>query len=110
MKEHPKHLGHFAIFLLFLEALAQLNLSSQKGLMRVISYMGLNVQYDGVLFMAERETIEKVKEKQGILSKIQNFFTLGYGTKEDLRELNRKLRDNYYADTETCATYGKTYT
>lgn len=48
--------------------------------------------------MAERETIEKVKEKQGILSKIQNFFTLGYGTKEDLRELDRKLRDNYYAD------------
>ena len=66
--------------------------------MRVISYMGLNVQYDGVLFMAERETIEKVKKKQGILSKIQNFFTLGYGTKEDLRELDRKLRDNYYAD------------
>lgn len=46
--------------------------------------------------MAERETIEKVKEKQGILSKIQNFFTLGYGTKEDLRELDKKLRDNYY--------------
>ena len=48
--------------------------------------------------MAERETIEKVKKKQGILSKIQNFFTLGYGTKEDLRELDKKLRDNYYAD------------
>ena len=48
--------------------------------------------------MSERETIEKVKKKQGILSKIQNFFTLGYGTKEDLRELDRKLRDNYYAD------------
>jgi hypothetical protein len=48
--------------------------------------------------MAERETIEKVKEKQGILSKIQNFFTLGYGTKEDLRELDKKLRDTYYAD------------
>lgn len=48
--------------------------------------------------MAERETIEKVKEKQGILSKIQNFFTLGYGIKEDLRELDKKLRDTYYAD------------
>jgi hypothetical protein len=48
--------------------------------------------------MAERETIEKVKKKQGILSKIQNFFTLGYGTKEDLRELDKKLRDTYYAD------------
>jgi hypothetical protein len=47
--------------------------------------------------MAERETIKKVKDKQGILSQIQNFFTLGYGTKEDLRELDKKLRDNYYA-------------
>ncbi|HDQ05952.1 MAG TPA: hypothetical protein ENN36_04425 [Candidatus Bathyarchaeota archaeon] len=48
--------------------------------------------------MSERETIDKVKGKQGILSKIQNFFTLGYGTKEDLRELDRKLRDLYYFD------------
>ena len=48
--------------------------------------------------MSERETIDKVKEKQGIFSKIQNFFTLGYGTKEDLRELDRKLRDLYYID------------
>jgi len=48
--------------------------------------------------MAERETIEKVKDKQGMLSQIQNFFTLGYGTKEDLRELDRKLRDLYYTD------------
>jgi hypothetical protein len=48
--------------------------------------------------LSERETIDKVKGKQGILSKIQNFFTLGYGTKEDLRELDRKLRDNYYID------------
>ena len=48
--------------------------------------------------MTERETIDKVKDKQGILSQIQNFFTLGYGTKEDLRELNRKLRDLYYQD------------
>jgi hypothetical protein len=46
--------------------------------------------------LSEREIIEKVKGKQGIFSKIQNFFTLGYGTKEDLRELDRKLRDNYY--------------
>ena len=48
--------------------------------------------------MAERDTIEKVKDKQGALSQIQNFFTLGYGTKEDLRELDRKLRDLYYTD------------
>jgi RNAse (barnase) inhibitor barstar len=48
--------------------------------------------------LSERETVEKVKEKQGIFSKIQNFFTLGYGTKEDLRELDRKLRDLYYIE------------
>ncbi len=43
-------------------------------------------------------TIDKVKQKQGILSKIQDIFTLGYSTKEDLRELDKKLRDLYYAD------------
>jgi RNAse (barnase) inhibitor barstar len=48
--------------------------------------------------LSERETIDKVKQKQGIFSKIQNFFTLGYGTKEDLRELDKKLRDLYYAE------------
>ena len=44
------------------------------------------------------ETIDKVKQKQGIISKIQDIFTLGYSTKEDLRELDKKLRDNFYAD------------
>jgi RNAse (barnase) inhibitor barstar len=48
--------------------------------------------------LSERETIDKVKQKQGIFSKIQNFFTLGYGTKEDLRELDKKLRDLYYVE------------
>jgi hypothetical protein len=44
------------------------------------------------------QTIERVKEKQGIIAKIQDVFTLGYATKEDLRELDKKLRDFYYAD------------
>jgi hypothetical protein len=48
--------------------------------------------------MSEKETMEKVKDKQGILAKIQNVFGLGYATKEDLRELDKKLRDFYYAD------------
>ena len=48
--------------------------------------------------MSERETLERVGEKQGILAKIQNVFGLGYATKEDLRELDKKLRDYYYAD------------
>lgn len=45
-----------------------------------------------------QSTIDQVKGNQGIFDKIQNFFTMGYGTKEDLRELDKKLRDNYYAD------------
>ncbi len=48
--------------------------------------------------MAERETVEKIKGRRGIIHKIQDFFTLGYGTKEDLRELNKKLRDLYYEE------------
>jgi len=52
----------------------------------------------GDLFVSEKETIEKVKERQGVFAKIQNVITGGYGTKEDLRELDRKLRDYYYAD------------
>lgn len=43
-------------------------------------------------------TIEKVKEKQGILAKIEDVFTFGYATKEDIRELDKKLRETYYAD------------
>lgn len=46
----------------------------------------------------QSDTLSKVQEKQGLLSKIQNFFTLGYGTKEDLREQDKKLRDLYYED------------
>jgi hypothetical protein len=47
------------------------------------------------------ETIEKVKNKQGIIAKIQDIFGLGYATKEDLRELDKKLRDFYYADLKS---------
>ncbi len=39
---------------------------------------------------------ESVKDREGIWGKIQNFFTLGYGSKEDLRETDKALRDNYY--------------
>lgn len=51
--------------------------------------------------MSEKETIEKVKDKQGILAKIQNVFGLGYATKEDIRELDKKLRDLYFSDFKT---------
>ena len=48
-----------------------------------------------------KSTIDQVKEDQSVLDKIQNFLTGGYGTKEDLRELDKKLRDNYYAEFKT---------
>jgi hypothetical protein len=48
--------------------------------------------------LSERETIEKVTDKQGVLAKVQNIFGAGYATKEDLRELDKKLRDLYYDD------------
>ncbi|MFQ6068473.1 MAG: hypothetical protein ACE5KD_02910 [Candidatus Bathyarchaeia archaeon] len=48
--------------------------------------------------MSEKETIERVKERQGVFEKIQNVITGGYGTKEDLRELDKKVRNYYYAD------------
>lgn len=42
------------------------------------------------------DTLSRIKERQGIWGKVQNFFTLGYGTKEDIREVDKALRDNYY--------------
>jgi hypothetical protein len=46
------------------------------------------------------ETIEKAKNKQWILAKKQDVLGLGYATREDLRELDKKLRDCYNADFE----------
>lgn len=48
--------------------------------------------------MSEKGTIEKVKAREGLFSRIQNIFTAGYSTKEDLRELDKQLRDFYYED------------
>ncbi len=46
-------------------------------------------------------TIDKVKNKQGIIAKIEDILGLGYATKEDLRELDKKLREFYYADLKS---------
>ena len=46
--------------------------------------------------MDEEEIISKVKEKQGLISKIQNALLAGYAVKEDLRELDKMLRESYY--------------
>jgi hypothetical protein len=39
---------------------------------------------------------ESLNNRQGIWSTVQNFFTMGYGSKEDLREVDKAIRDNYY--------------
>jgi hypothetical protein len=47
------------------------------------------------------DILEKVKGKQGLIAKIENIFGLGYATKEDLRELDKKLREIYYSDLKS---------
>jgi len=43
--------------------------------------------------------VDKIKSGgEGILGKIENFFTAGYGKKEDLRELDKALREQYYSE------------
>ncbi len=46
--------------------------------------------------MSAKDTLQSVKDQQGILAKIENFVGMGYATKEDLRELDKKLRDSYF--------------
>ena len=46
--------------------------------------------------MIQKDTLQNVKDQQGLISKIQDFFGMGYATKEDLRELDKKLRDSYF--------------
>ena len=48
--------------------------------------------------MDEKTIIERVKARQGLISKMQNIFLGGYAVKEDLRELDKMLRDSYYED------------
>jgi len=48
--------------------------------------------------LSEKDTVERFKARQGLISKIQNLFTGGYATKEDIREKDKQLRDLYYED------------
>jgi hypothetical protein len=47
---------------------------------------------------AETKPEEPKSKRDGILDKIQNFVTSGYGKKEDLRELDKALREQYYSE------------
>ncbi|MCJ7634257.1 hypothetical protein MUP77_17940 [Candidatus Bathyarchaeota archaeon] len=48
--------------------------------------------------MSERETIEKVKARQSLMSKIQDVLFFGKGTREDLKEFDMQLREDYHGE------------
>jgi hypothetical protein len=49
-----------------------------------------------VIDLSEKETIDRVKSKQSLLSKIQDFLMFGKGTREDLKEFDMQLREEYH--------------
>lgn len=48
--------------------------------------------------MSERDTIEKVKSNQGLMSKLQDILFFGKGTREDLKELDKQMREDYHEE------------
>ena len=48
--------------------------------------------------MSEKETVEKAKEEQSWMSKIQDSLLLGKGTREDLKEFDMQLREDYHKE------------
>jgi hypothetical protein len=51
-----------------------------------------------VIDMSEKETIDKVKSRQSLMSKIQDVLLFGKGTREDLKEFDMQLREDYYKE------------
>jgi len=51
-----------------------------------------------VIDLSEKETIDRVKSRQSLMSKIQDIFTFGKGTREDLKEFDLQLREEYTKD------------
>jgi hypothetical protein len=51
-----------------------------------------------VIDLSEKETIEKIKSKQSLMSKIQDVLLFGKGTREDLKEFDMQLREDYYKE------------
>lgn len=48
--------------------------------------------------LSEKETIEKIKSKQSLMSKIQDVLLFGKGTRDDLKEFDMQLREDYYKE------------
>jgi len=51
-----------------------------------------------VIELSEKDTTEKEKSKKSLLSKIQDIFLLGKGTREDLKEFDMQLREDYHKE------------
>jgi hypothetical protein len=47
---------------------------------------------------SEKSTIDEVKSEQSLMSKIQDVLLFGKGTREDLKEFDMQLRENYYKE------------
>ncbi len=48
--------------------------------------------------MSEKDTISKVKSQQSLMSKIQDILMFGKGTREDLKEFDMQLREDYHQE------------
>ena len=48
--------------------------------------------------LSEKDTFEKVKSKQSLMSKIQDVLLFGKGTREDLKEFDMQLREDYFKE------------
>ena len=48
--------------------------------------------------MSEKDTISRVKSQQSLMSKIQDILMFGKGTREDLKEFDMELREDYHKE------------
>jgi RNAse (barnase) inhibitor barstar len=46
--------------------------------------------------LSEKDTISKLKSQQSLMSKIQDVLMFGKGTREDLKEFDMELREDYH--------------
>jgi peptidoglycan hydrolase CwlO-like protein len=72
------------------------NIAAQE--YRLNSYNTQLNLYNQDLMPMDAKPEEPKSKRDGILDKIQNFVTSGYGKKEDLRELDKALREQYYSE------------
>ena len=61
--------------------------------------VGKNIESNTVdASTSEKSTIDEVKSEQSLMSKIQDVLLFGKGTREDLKEFDMQLREDYYKE------------